>query len=87
MKNTSNPTPPLIQQFDTLGVGHLADEFIAIAKNIEEALRQMGAIPGKDYSIKDLANISAPIVAAMVKTGRIDEYDYPAKRVIARNPE
>jgi hypothetical protein len=82
--SSSNQTKaaPLIGHFDTMGPGALSDEFLAIAHNVEMALRNAGGIPGKDYKLLDLFQLAQPIVVALIEKGRITEWDYPADRTV-----
>ncbi len=74
---------PLIGRLGTMGAGALSDEFLAIAHNIETALRDAGGVPGKDYKLLDLFHLAQPLVVAMLEKGRITEWDYPAEKVIS----
>lgn len=82
--NDGDIIEPLIENVGTMGAGALSDEFMAIAHNVENALRYCGGIPGKDYTLLDLFKLAQPIVVAMFEKGRITEWDYPAQHV---NPD
>lgn len=82
-KTTSQKRPQtLIGRLDTMGRGALADEYLAIASNIESALRYAGAAPGKDYTHLDLFRLALPFVVEKFKAGSITEYDYPSEKVL-----
>ncbi len=80
--NDGDMIEPLIDNVGTMGSGALADEFMAIAHNVENALRYAGGVPGKDYTLLDLFKLAQPIVVTMFEKGRITEWDYPARNVI-----
>ena len=65
-----------------MGSCALTDEFLAIAHNVEAALLQAGAKPGTDYTCLDLFRLAQPVVVSMFGSGRINEWDYPASKVI-----
>ena len=71
----------LIQKVSQMGSGELADEFFAIAYNIEDALLYSGATPGEDYTRLDLFHLAQPFVLEKFKGGKM-EYTYPADRVM-----
>ncbi|MBC8180005.1 hypothetical protein H8E88_02665 [candidate division KSB1 bacterium] len=70
----------LIPHFDSMGSKEMSEEFTAIAHNIEKAFLQVGAIPGKDYTYKDLFDIASPFVLHKFKNGSAN-YIYPATEV------
>jgi hypothetical protein len=72
---------PLIGQFSLMGSNHISEELLAIAYNIEQALLNAGAIPGKDYTYLDLFQLAQPFVLEMFKIRDKMEYDYPADKV------
>jgi hypothetical protein len=72
---------PLINELDAMGKDDLADELLAIAYNIEQALLQAGAIPKVDYSYLDLFKLAEPYTLELFRTRNM-EYAYPAKRVL-----
>ncbi len=80
--NDEDMIEPLIDNVGMMGAGALSDEFMAIAHNVENALRYAGGVPGKDYTLLDLFKLAQPIVVALVESGRINEWDYPARKVI-----
>lgn len=81
-QSNGSPVEPFIGKKDMMGCGDLADEFLAIAHNVESALMNAGAVPGKDYTRLDLFQLAQPIVVAMVQSGRIDEHSYPSDKVL-----
>ena len=82
MKKNELPLDPLIKSFDSMASKHLSDEFLAIAHNIESALIETGAVPGKDYSYLDLFKLTQPFVLKLFDKDANIIYDYPAKRVV-----
>lgn len=76
--NDGDMIEPLIDTVGSMGPGALADEFMAMARNVENALRASGGVPGKDYTLLDLYKLAQPLVVELMRKGRITEYDYPA---------
>lgn len=71
---------PLIQKLDVIARGHLADEYLAMAYNVELSLISAGAVPGKDYSILDLYKLAQPLVVELFRDdSRQMEYDFPVR--------
>ncbi len=60
-------------QFDaeTIGKTYLDDFLTIVAYNIEDAFIAGGAMPGKDYSYKDLYQLAAPFAIEKAKTGHL----------------
>ena len=73
---------PLIPRLKAMGSNHLTDELIAMAHNVEQALLQCGAKPGKDYVLMDLFRLAHPFAVELFKVRSGMEYDYPAEMVI-----
>lgn len=81
-KTTQKRAESLIGRMENMASGALADEYLAIASNIETALRYAGAVPGKDYTHLDLFHLAQPFMVEKFKAGSITEYDYPSDKVL-----
>ncbi|BBN87096.1 hypothetical protein [Azospira sp. I09] len=71
----------LLGAADLMGALDLADEFYAIAYNIETSLLNGGAVPGKDYTRLDLYQLAQPFVLELFKGNEKFSYVYPAVEV------
>ena len=71
----------LLGAADLMGALDLADEFYAIAYNIETSLLNSGAVPGKDYNRLDLYKLAQPFVLELFKGNEKFSYVYPAVEV------
>lgn len=71
----------LISNADLMGALDLADEFYAIAYNIETSLLNAGAKPGQDYNRLDLYKLAQPFVLELFKGDEKFSYAYPAAEV------
>lgn len=68
----------LIQKLDVIDRGNLADEYLAMAYNVEQSLLLAGAVPGKDYTLLDLYKLAQPLVIELFRDdSRQMEYDIP----------
>lgn len=66
-----------------MGKNHLADEFLALAHNIEQALLKSGAVPGVDYTRLDLFQLAQPFALEKFQCSPDMTYDYPSEHVIS----
>ncbi|MDK9689466.1 hypothetical protein [Azospira sp.] len=71
----------LLGAADLMGALDLADEFYAIAYNIETSLLNGGAVPGQDYTRLDLYQLAQPFVLELFKGNEKFSYVYPAVEV------
>jgi len=71
----------LLGAADLMGALDLADEFYAIAYNIETSLLNVGAVPGQDYTRLDLYQLAQPFVLELFKGNEKFSYVYPAVEV------
>ncbi len=71
----------LLGAADLMGALDLADEFYAIAYNIETSLLNSGAVPGQDYNRLDLYKLAQPFVLELFKGNEKFSYVYPAVEV------
>lgn len=71
----------LLGAADLMGALDLADEFYAIAYNIETSLLNSGAVPGQDYTRLDLYQLAQPFVLELFKGNEKFSYVYPAVEV------
>lgn len=71
----------LLGAADLMGALDLADEFYAIAYNIETSLLNGGAVPGQDYTCLDLYQLAQPFVLELFKGNEKFSYVYPAVEV------
>ncbi len=71
----------LLGAADLMGALDLADEFYAIAYNIETSLLNGGAVPGQDYTHLDLYQLAQPFVLELFKGNEKFSYVYPAVEV------
>ena len=71
----------LLGAADLMGALDLADEFCAIAYNIETSLLNGGAVPGQDYTRLDLYQLAQPFVLELFKGNEKFSYVYPAVEV------
>ncbi|KHL68895.1 hypothetical protein SF06_22310 [Pseudomonas flexibilis] len=68
----------LIQKLDVIDRGNLADEYLAMAYNVEQSLLLAGAVPGKDYTLLDLYKLAQPLVIELFRdNSRQMKYDIP----------
>lgn len=68
----------LIQKLDVIDRGNLADEYLAMAYNVEQSLLLAGAVPGKDYTLLDLYKLAQPLVIELFRdNSRHMKYDIP----------
>ena len=68
----------LIQKLDEVERGHLTDEYLAMAYNVEQSLIAAGAVPGKDYTLLDLYKLAQPLVIELFRdNSRPMKYDIP----------
>ena len=51
---------PLVKRYDEVDQTNLTDMLMIAARNVEDALIQSGAIPGKDYNILDVYKLAQP---------------------------
>jgi hypothetical protein len=61
----------ILNNIHTTDPSTLEDLVLIMAKNIEQALIQAGAIPGTDYTIKDLFSLATPFALHEFKEGKI----------------
>lgn len=70
-------TAPLLRKIKHTDANTLEDLFLIMAKNIECSLIEGGAIPGKDYSIRDLYTWATPFALEVFKKN--DSITYAAE--------
>ncbi len=59
---------PLIRDFNHVDPTALEDLILVMAKNMEHALMQGGAVPGKDYTILDCYKLAQPFALSVFKS-------------------
>ncbi|WP_444913268.1 hypothetical protein [Microbulbifer sp. PAAF003] len=59
---------PLIQRFEEVDQTDLTDMLMIAARNVEDALIQSGATPGKDYNILDVYTLAQPFALELFRT-------------------
>jgi len=77
----ASASPRLINAANLMGALDLADEFYAIAYNIETSMLNAGAKPGKDYTYLDLYKLAQPFVLELFQGNDKFSYVYPAVEV------
>lgn len=58
----------LIRRFEIYDTNDVQDMLSAMAANVEDALIESGAEPGKDYQILDVFKLAQPFVLEMFKS-------------------
>lgn len=61
----------LLREIRSTDPSTLEDIVLIMAKNIEHAYIEGGAIPGKDYDIRDLYTAAMPFALHVFKAGKI----------------
>ena len=62
---------PLIPDFEHTDTRTLQDQWLVLAKTLEQSLIESGATPGKDYNHLDLYKLTQPIVVEQIKNGEL----------------
>lgn len=60
---------PLINELEHVDTTKLADNWMEVARVIEQSMIQSGAVPGVDYTYLDLYKLAQPLVVEQVKDG------------------
>ncbi len=70
----------LIQKLDEVERGHLTDEYLAMAYNVELSLIAAGAVPGKDYTLLDLYKLAQPFALELFRDdSKQMKYEFPKR--------
>lgn len=71
---TPESTGPLLREIDgCFGHNSFIDLWSFMAHQTEKALRQSGAVPGKDYSALDLFKLAQPFVLERYRKGELSD--------------
>ncbi len=64
----------LIVQLERYDRSLLSDFLSIVAANIEDAMMQCGAEPGKDYTYKDIFELAIPFAVDMWRSDKLEVY-------------
>lgn len=68
---------PLVKRYEEVDQTNLTDMLMIAARNVEDALIQSGAEPGKDYSILDVYKLAQPFALELFQKN--DNANYTIK--------